>query len=316
MVDEQKKYMRFALFRSALIVGLNVLLTYRHRQQKGAEIYSVFLISCLILSVLVLRGDMKRIRRNEDSIAIGLSILFIWGLLVMEFKLGHPLLYPSPIRIMELLVEEFPRFIDNFLYSMGLLCTAFVLALATAFPLGLYLGINGNARAALDPYIKTLSLISPIAYVPYVVGIMPTFRMASLVVVYTGLFWPILKWSIYGYVNLDPDFLLTSRLLGLNARQHYFKVIIPGMMPAVMTGISGGITGGFTVLISAEIIGSRFGLGFFIKYFADFMNYHKVVTGIIYLGLAAIVVSALYEKLQSTVLSWQVDEKKKKIWGK
>lgn len=139
---------------------------------------------------------------------------------------------------------------------------------------------------------------------------MPNFWLASVFVVFNGMFWPILKWTIYGVTTVDSNYIFTSESLGLSSFQYFHKVLIPAIMPSVLSGIGGSISGGFGVLIAAEMLGSSRGLGFFIKYFSNFLNYPKVLVGIIYLGLSVCIVMKLYEKLQKKILSWQTKERK------
>lgn len=301
------------LLRLVLLLGVNLALILLHRGEEGALWLALLVCVCTACGCIQIfrNADVDAARRYGDSFTILLSLLFLWSLTVQHLGLGDPVLIPSPMRIAFLMVEEFPRFLGNFVYSFQLFFQSFALSLVTAFPLGLLLGANRRIRLACDPYIKVLSLVSPIAYIPYIIGLMPTFRAASLFVIFTGTFWPILKWTIYGVQNLDANYTLSARLLRLSKARYYLRIVIPGILPSVLSGVSQSISGGFAILVAAEMIGSRQGLGFFIKYFADFLNYHMVLTGIIYLGLSVCLVTWLYERLQTALLSWQVKERKR-----
>lgn len=310
MLRRQSK--RAMLLQLLALLCANLVLLWLHRGEEGALWLGLLLGFCAVCGcTLVLRSaDASAARRYSDSFTILLTFLFLWSLLVQQLGIGDPVLVPPPMRIAFLMVQEFPRFLGNFIYSFRLFFQSFALSLVTAIPLGLLLGSSQRIRLACDPYIKVLSLVSPIAYIPYIIGLMPTFRAASLFVIFTGTFWPILKWTIYGVLSLDVNYTLTARLLRLSRPRYYLRVVVPGILPSVLSGVSQSISGGFAVLVAAEMIGSRQGLGFFIKYFADFLNYHMVLTGIIYLGISVCLVTGLYEVLQARLLSWQVKERK------
>lgn len=311
-IHTQKNYI---LTKLTALLLLDLMITWHYRDIPGSDHLMILLSASYILICTRIIHTRKpdKYRQLAGSYTIFLVFLLLWMILISILKLGDPILYPSPMRILEVMVKVFPKFLENLMYSLKLFGISFFLSLITAFPLGLLLGSFEHIRAAWEPYIKTLSLISPIAYTPYIVGIMPAFRAAQIFVVFTGTFWPILKWTIFGMSTLDKNYTLTARLLGMNQRNYYMKVVIPGIMPAVLTGINASISGGFTILVAAEIIGSRSGLGFFIKYFADFLNYHNVLAGIIYLGIAVCLVTWIYEKIQSYILSWQTNERRRHI---
>ncbi len=303
----------YILAKITVLLFFDLLITWFYRDISGSNYLIILLFASYILicTRIIRTKEPDKYRQLGGSYTIFLIFLLLWMIIISVFKLGDPILYPSPMRTLEVMVKVFPKFLENLKYSLKLFGISFFLSLITAFPLGLLLGSFEHIRMAWEPYIKTLSLISPIAYTPYIVGIMPAFRAAQIFVVFTGTFWPILKWTIFGMGTLDKNYILTARLLGMNQRDYYIKVVIPGIMPAVLTGISASISGGFTILVAAEIIGSRSGLGFFIKYFADFLNYHNVLAGIIYLGIAVCLVTWIYEKIQSYILSWQTNERRR-----
>lgn len=309
-VSVRKPRMIIILF---LLFLANCDLIYMHREEKGA----VTLL--LLLVLLVLRGGWNILKKEEpevcvksfDFTAIFLVMVFIWGIIIQHLGIGDPVLYPSPMRVVSMMIDEFPRFVDNFIFSIVLLIESFIIAFVIALPLGLILGCKDRARRACQSYIKILSLISPIAYLPYAIGIMPTFRAASVFVIFNAMFWSILNWTIHGVVNFDSEYILTAHLLGIPKSKYLFKILLPGILPDILSGVNGCITGGFTVLIAAEMLGSSRGLGYFIKYFASFLNYHKVLIGIIYLGLSVCFITWLFDGARNRLLSWQMCERKR-----
>lgn len=71
------------------------------------------------------------------------------------------------MKIASIMIEEFPHFIDNLQFSLVLLSVSFIFAFALAFPFGILLSLNHRIQNIADPYVKIISLISPIAYLPY-----------------------------------------------------------------------------------------------------------------------------------------------------
>lgn len=301
------------LLITLLFLAADILLCIPFANEEGTYYLIALLAAWWIINtayILFHKGNSKKQLQRIDVMSVLLIVMLVWIIIVPVMGIGDPVLYPSPMRVMQLMAEEFPRFLTNFQFSIVLMMTAFAMSLVTAVPFGIFLGINKRVGAALSPYIKVLSQITPIVYVPYIIGIMPTFRAASLFVIYTGTFWPALKWTMYGVGSFSSNYALTAKLLKLDKKRYYLKVLIPGIMPEVLSGVSQSLAAGFSALVAAEMIGAGKGLGYIIKYFADFLNYHKVIVGIIYLGISVCTITWIYEKIQAYMLSWQTKEKK------
>jgi len=264
-----------------------------------------FITSGLYLIVLLPQKNSKKRRKYRDVYTIFSIIIGLWAFVTIYTELPNPALYPSPVTILDLLIKDFPRFITNFIVSMQIFGIGLGIALITGITLGILIGLNERLRSALSPYIKILGGVSPIAYIPYIIGIMPTFRTTSIFVIFFGTVWVIMKWTVYGVATINPN-IYTGARLG-NTKKHYFilEIVLPGTMPSILEGASQAISMGFAVLIAAEMIGSRNGLGFYIKYYADFLNYPKVITGIIYLGTSICLVTFFLDQLKRVLLKWQ-----------
>ncbi len=301
------------IFKVSVLFLANSVLIYMYRKEEGAFPLLLLLAGLLIRSICYITGkkDRKIITKVYDFTMIFLGFVLVWGFMIQHLKVGDPVLYPTPMKVVRIMLDEFPRFLDNLVFSLGLLFQSFVIAFCAALPLGMLLGCKGRMRRACASYIKIMSLISPIAYLPYAIGIMPTFRGASIFVIFNAMFWSILNWTMHGVVNFDQDYTLTARLLGISKKTYILKILLPGILPDVLSGVNGCISGGFGVLVAAEMLGSSRGLGYFIKYFASFLNYHKVLVGILYLGLSVCMMTWLFDGLRKMLLSWQICERKK-----
>ena len=302
--------------RWAIILKLAVLLAadcvfLALNQEEGALALAILLAALVVWSALnILRSaDVPTRQKYGDFAVIFLVLILVWGCGVQYGNLDA-VMFPSPMHIMSEMVIEFPRYLDNLAFSLGLLAKGFLLAFAVGFPLGLLLSCNRRVRLACSSYIKILSLLPSLALLPYAVAVMG-FRYASVSILFYAMFWNILQGTMRGALNFDKDYILTARLLRISRSRYVLRVLIPGIMPSVLASVSGCISGGFVVLIASEMIGSSRGLGYFIKYFAMFINYPKIMVGIIYLGITVCVVVWLFEKVQAAILSWQVNERKR-----
>ena len=84
-----------------------------------------------------------------------------------------------------------------------------------------------------------------------------------------------------------------------------FRVILPASLQQIFLGCNQGLSVSFILLTSAEMIGARDGMGYYVKYYSDFGDYTRTITGLLVIGIVVIAVTFLFNKLQSHLLRWK-----------
>ncbi len=108
---------------------------------------------------------MNRIRALAPSLAVIATLIAAWWMLVIVTQSA---IFPTPWQVgagLYELVRDGTLFnhIGASLFRVG---TGFLLALAFAIPLGLWMGWVRGAYATLNPLFQLLRPISPIAWIP------------------------------------------------------------------------------------------------------------------------------------------------------
>jgi NitT/TauT family transport system permease protein len=160
----------------------------------------------------------------------------------------------------------------------------------------------GNAATYIT---KFLSAIPPIVYIPYGIALLPTFRSVSVFVIFLAGFWPILAGTMSGVLNVEKKVIDSARVLNVNRLTMLFSVILPAALPQIFIGCNQGLTVSFILLTSAEMIGARDGLGYYVKNYSDFGDYTRTIVGILVIGIVVVAISFLFNKLQRTLLRWK-----------
>ena len=191
------------------------------------------------------------------------------------------------------------------LSSSYLIGTATGLALVTAFPAGIAVGSSRRLRAAAEPFSRVLGAIPPIVYIPYAIALLPSFRSASIFVIWSGAFWPIFVNTVSGVVTIPDSLVDSARMLHLKRSVFFFRILLPGAMPSILTGASLGLIFNFLLLTAAELIGATEGLGWYVKNFSDFADYGRVIVGIVFIGIVVTSLMWLFNKLERRLLRYR-----------
>lgn len=240
----------------------------------------------------------------DRILLIGLLILF-WQTVTGWITVLDPQLFPSPRKVLSLIVEDKAVFSKSILSSLRLLIFGYALAIGSAIPLGLLVGWHKRLHAAVEPLMNVLGPIPPIVYIPYAIALLPTFTHSSVFVIFIGAFWPLFINTVAGVRAVEKELIDSARTLGITPLSMFANILLPGAMPHILTGGTVSLVLAFILLTAAEMIGATAGLGWYVKYFADFADYPRVVAGILMIGAVVLMLMAGYNRLAAHLLRWK-----------
>jgi len=210
-----------------------------------------------------------------------------------------------------------PTFIDQIGTSLFTVLSGFFLASLIAIPLGILIGLNESAYAAVNPLIQLFKPVSPLAWLPLVTMVVsavyvsddPAFSKSFLTSMFTVLLcclWPTVINTAVGVANVSKDLLNVSQVLRLNALTHVFKIIVPASLPLMFTGLRLSLGIAWMVLIAAEMLAQSPGLGKFV--WDEFQNgssnsLGRIMVAVLVIGLIGFMLDRSMLFLQRGV-SW------------
>ncbi len=269
-------------------------------------------IGVLILLVILFTAGLllqkKDTRAVTDLFLVIAVILVLWEVLLGKLSLLDPLLFPGPAQVFQVFASDWQLMLYGAVGSLGIMVTGYVLALALAIPLGLYIGWRRRLFDVAYPIAKAVSPIPPTVYLPYAIVLLPTFATSSVFLIFIGAFWPILVGTIYGVFAVDHRIINSARTLGLSDHQMVRRILLPGAMPSIFSGAMISLIMAFISITVAEMIAATSGLGWYIEYNHQFANYDKVIAGMILIALVVIGVMFIFDRIQRHCLRWQQAE--------
>ena len=168
--------------------------------------------------------------------------------------------------------------------SLSTFVKGFLLALAASVPTGLILGYSKVIRDFANPVIEVLRPIAPIAWAPIFILALGS-SVGPVMVVFVGIFFPLLTNVIFGIRKIDPNWIDASRTLGASQLQIFYKVMMPSAIPYIMNGIKVGLGIGWMCIVAAELYGYGGGIGFYIANMASIGYWPGAYAGLVVIGL-------------------------------
>lgn len=184
--------------------------------------------------------------------------------------------------------------------------TGFVIAVAFAVPLGVAIAWYRPVADFLNPVLELFRNTAALALLPVfvlVLGIGETSKVA--LVIYACAF-PVLLNTISGVRTVESLLVKSARSLGFSQFAIVYKVVLPAAVPTIFTGLRMAAASSILVLIAAEMVGAKAGLGYLIT--AAQLNFQipDMYAGIIAIALVGLVFNAVLVFTERRLSRWRV----------
>ena len=188
--------------------------------------------------------------------------------------------------------------------SMMRIVGGFVLAQVIGIPLGLLLGASKAAHNLIYPVFEIMRPVPPLAWVPVAVIFWPTPEMSMVFVTFLGAFFIVVINIVDGVRSIDARYLRAARSLGSSRSDMFWHILLPGSLPSIVVGMTVGMGVTWAVVVAAEMIASRTGLGYLTwsAYVAG--EFPVIIIGMMSIGIAGYVCSAIIRFAGTRMTPW------------
>ncbi len=173
-------------------------------------------------------------------------------------------LFPRPSAVARGLLLELRsgRLIDDSIASLFRVSVGFLLATGLGVPCGLVLGHSARGRQALLPLVNFFRSLSPLAWIPFAILWFGIGDPPAIFLIFMAAFFPIVLSTTAAVANIPSVYFRVARDLGLQGRELLREVTLPAIAPQVITALRVTVGLSWLVVVAAEMIAGRDGLGF------------------------------------------------------
>jgi NitT/TauT family transport system permease protein len=183
--------------------------------------------------------------------------------------------------------------------------TGFFIAIAYAVPLGLAIGWSKQVAEAINPLLEVLRNTAALALLPVFLLIFGIGETSKIALVIYACSWPILLNTISGVRTVDPLLIKSARTMGLGSYDLLRKVVLPASLPTVFAGIRLAGAYSLLVLVAAEMVGAKAGLGYLIIYSQYNFQIPHMYVGIITITLIGLLFTSVLQRLERRFTAWK-----------
>ncbi|MGW0898556.1 ABC transporter permease [Streptomyces goshikiensis] len=182
----------------------------------------------------------------------------------------------------------------------------FGIAVVVAVPLGLLIGWYRPVAALLGPLLEVFRNTAALALLPVFVLLLGIGETSKVSIVVYACVWPILLNTISAVGNADPTLVKLARSMDLSTPRLFQKVILPASVPAVFTGIRLAGAVSILVLVAAEMIGAKAGLGYLINASQYNFAIPQMYAGIVTISAIGVAFNQLLVTVERRLSLWRV----------
>ena len=160
-------------------------------------------------------------------------------------------------------------------------------------------------RSVVEPVIAATYPIPKSAILPLILLIFGLGEASKIVMVATGVFYPILINSMAGVLEIPKVHFDVSKNFGAGRFQTFRTVALPGALPLIMTGLKLGVGLGLVLIAIAEMVGAKSGLGYMIWNAWEILSVETMYVGLITIALLGLCFTLLLNELERVIVPWR-----------
>ena len=228
---------------------------------------------------------MSKHGRILPALAVIAVLIAVWWLSVV---VTHSAIFPTPWQVVTGTLElaQDGTLWDDIGASLMRVAVGFLLAVSIAVPLGLWMGWVRGAFSTLNPIFQMLRPISPIAWIPIAILWFGVGDTSPIFLIFMSSVFPMVVQTTAGVHTIERRYLRAAENFGVSRYTLFRRVVIPAVLPQIIVGMRIGLGVSWLVVVAAEMIALRSGLGYLIIDSRNAGNrYDLVIGGMVIIGL-------------------------------
>jgi NitT/TauT family transport system permease protein len=249
---------------------------------------------------------MKRLKQSLPSIIVAAVLVAVWWLAVIY---TDSKIFPTPKKVVEGTLElaRDGSLWEHIAASLMRVGAGFGIAVLFAIPLGLWMGRVHGAFVTLNPIFQILRPISPIAWIPISILWFGVGNASPIYLIFIASVFPMIVQTTVGVHTIEKRFLRAADNFDAPRGKFFLQVVLPATLPQIITGMRIGLGVAWLVVVAAEMIALRSGLGYMIMDARNAGNrYELVVAGMIIIGLIGLALDGIMRLLEGMkIVRWR-----------
>ncbi|MBW3496725.1 ABC transporter permease (plasmid) [Bacillus sp. FDAARGOS_1420] len=236
-----------------------------------------------------------------------ISTVLIWEI-CCRMQFIPPLFLPAPSAIVHAAKDmttsgELVQSLTDSLYRIGI---GYMIGSILGIITGLILSFSKWMNAILSPLIYIVYPIPKIALLPLIILWLGIGEFPKITIIALGVFFPVFINIFSGVKNIDSNLIKAAVLFKASRTRLLLEVMLPGALPSIFAGLKIASGTSLLLLIAAEMIAAKQGIGTLILHYGNLMLTTKLMVGVIILSILGL----SFNRLLTWIETWALLQKK------
>lgn len=246
------------------------------------------------------------------SILSPLILLAVWEFFA-QVRVIDTRFFPAPSSIFSVLwqmmrpSQQFPmgELWYHLLVSLERIAVGFVIGAVPGIVIGLAMGLFSPIRALIQPLIDATFPIPKVALLPLFIMIFGIGEESKYAIIATAVIYLVLINTVAGVRNIDKIYLDVGKNFHASRLMMFTDVAFPGALPLILAGVKLGMGVALLVIVTAEFVGAKSGIGYLIWTSWQVFQVEKMYVGLLVIALVGFASAILLTVVERALVPWK-----------
>jgi sulfonate transport system permease protein len=252
------------------------------------------------------RARRRSLPRSVRRLGGPLLLLACWQLLSSIGVVDERTL-ASPLQVLEAGWElaRTGELLEHLLVSLRRAVIGLAIGVSVGVVLAVVAGLFRLGEDLVDSSVQVLRSVPVLGLLPLVIIWFGIGESPKIALVAIGTTFPIYINTYAGIRGVDAKLVETATTFGVTRWGLVRQVVIPGAVPSFLVGLRYALTGAWLIMIVAEQINAKSGLGFLINEARTWFRTDIIVLALAIYGILGLLTDSFVRLLERRLLSWR-----------
>jgi NitT/TauT family transport system permease protein len=254
------------------------------------------------------RGTLERVL----SVMSPLILLGLWELFA-QVRVIDTRFFPAPSSIfgvMWQMLQPSSQFATGEVWkhlsdSLLRIAFGFMIGATPAIIIGLAMGLFSPIRAMIQPLVDATFPIPKIAILPLYIMIFGIGENSKYAIIATAVFYLVLINTVAGVRNIETIYLDVGKNFHASRLMMFTDIALPGALPMIVTGLKLGMGVALLVIVAAEFVGAKSGLGYLIWTSWQVFQVEKMYVGLVIIAIVGFAIAITLNWVERRIVPWK-----------
>lgn len=186
--------------------------------------------------------------------------------------------------------------------------TGFLIAAVIGIALGIGMAHFAWMRTTIEPIVRITYPLPKSALIPMLILVFGIGHNSKIFAVFLGCLLPVVLSAFNGTRGVENQLVWSARSLGTGSVRMLWKVYFMAALPEILSGLRIALAISYTLMISAELLIARAGIGFLIQTLGEAGEYPSMFAGVFIISLIGFATDRAYVNFMNWMLRWREQE--------